>query len=88
MSAYFRKGRGWRYDFTLRGQRYTETWFPPKKAAQQAEVARRKEVTESRNKNQVPTGMAFFELANRRLDYLKAYNSHRHYMDHKYMALL
>ncbi len=29
-----------------------------------------------------PTDMSFLELVNRRLDYVKAYNSERHYTDH------
>ena len=27
MSVYSVKGKGWRYDFTLKGIRYTEAWF-------------------------------------------------------------
>ena len=38
MSSYFKKGKGWRYDFTLKGIRYTETWFKTKKEAQRAEA--------------------------------------------------
>ena len=33
MSVYFVKGKGWRFDFTLEGIRYTEAWFETKKAA-------------------------------------------------------
>ena len=33
MSVYSKKGKGWRYDFMLNGQRYTEAWFKTKKAA-------------------------------------------------------
>ncbi len=34
MSAYFKKGKGWRYDFTLAGNRHTEAWFTTKRNAQ------------------------------------------------------
>ena len=44
MSVYFVKGKGWRYDFTLKGTRYTEAWFETKRAAKQAEAEKRKEI--------------------------------------------
>ncbi len=39
MSVYFvkGKGKGWRYDFTLKGTRHTETWFKTKAKAKEAE---------------------------------------------------
>ena len=43
MSVYSVKGKGWRYDFTLNGARYTETWFATKKECRQAEAQRREE---------------------------------------------
>ncbi len=33
-----------------------------------------------------PTGMAFLDLVNRRIDHVKAYNTHKHYMDHVYLG--
>ena len=42
MSFYFVKRKGWRYDFTLKGQRYTGAWFATKKDAKQAEADRRR----------------------------------------------
>ena len=33
MSVYSVKGKGWRYDFTRKGARYTEAWFKTKKEA-------------------------------------------------------
>jgi integrase len=44
MSVYSVKGKGWRYDFILKGQRYTSNWFTTKKAARQAEAKKREEV--------------------------------------------
>ena len=37
MSCYFVKGKGWRYDFTQNGTRYTGAWFKTKNDAKQAE---------------------------------------------------
>ena len=34
MSVYFLKGKGWRYDFTLKGIRYTNAWFETKDQGQ------------------------------------------------------
>ena len=33
MSIYSVKGKGWRYDFTLKGIRHTEAWFKTKTEA-------------------------------------------------------
>ena len=41
MSVYSIKGKGWRYDFVLAGQRYTEAWFTTKRKAQAAEADKR-----------------------------------------------
>ncbi len=89
MSAYSVKGKGWRYDFTHKGTRYTEAWFKTKKEAKEAEASKRKELENPPSPEQVakpvtgsektPTGMGFFELINRRLDYVKAYNSNSYY---------
>ncbi len=87
MSIYFVKGKGWRYDFTLKGIRYTNAWFKTKKEAKQAEAKRREGIINPGQKSETertPTDMAFLELLNRRLDYVKAYNSEKHYTDHVY----
>ena len=84
MSVYSMKDRGWRYDFRLKGRRYTRTGFKTKREAKQAEAERRKELTEARNGKQIPTDMDFLELVNRRLDHLKVYNSRSHYEDYRY----
>lgn len=83
MSVYFVKGKGWRYDFTLNGARHTEAWFKTKKAAKQAEAKEREGIT---NPKQQPariettqTDMDFLTLTNKRLDYVKKYNSEEHF---------
>src|SRR5512139_840395 len=86
MSTYLRRGRGWRYDFTLEGTRYTSTWFKTKTEAKQAESKRREEMRSSRPEEEIPTDMGFLELVNRRLDHVRAYNAASYYKDHRYMA--
>lgn len=90
MSAYFRKGRGWKFDFTLGGRRHTSSYYQTKGEARQAEARRREELTNPQTASPAtegaPTDMAFLELVNRRLDHVQAYNSKRHYQDHFYMA--
>ena len=81
MSIYSVKGKGWRYDFTLKGTRHTEAWFTTKKEAQSAEAEKRKEVLNPAPLIETPTDMEFLELINQRLDYVKAYNSNKHYID-------
>lgn len=92
MSVYSVKGKGWRFDFTLNGQRYTEAWFQTKRDALAAEAKRKEELrnpdldmeqdrepeTEFQPEEK-PTGMGFLELVNLRLDHVKAYNSVQHY---------
>ena len=90
MSSYSVKGKGWRYDFTLKGTRYTKGWYPRKRDAVKAETERREEL-----KNPVPvielpetpTDMAFLDLLNMRLDHVESYNSKSHYQDVKYHCL-
>jgi integrase len=86
MSVYFKKGKGWRYDFTLKGIRYTAAWFTTKREATKAESDKKREVINPQAEKQIPTDMAFLELANRRLDYVKAYKSVRYYTDNVYLA--
>ena len=54
MSIYLIKGKGWRYDFILKGTRYTETWFETKTKAKQAEAKRREELKKPREGNRDP----------------------------------
>jgi len=86
MSAYFTKGKGWRYDFTLDGIRYTKTWFKTKTEAKTAESERREEIQNPKQETVTPTDMAFLELVNSRLDHVKVYNSKRHYETTRYLA--
>jgi integrase len=86
MSAYFIKGRGWRYDFTLQGTRYTEAWFRTKAEARRAEAERREEISSEKKEIETPTDMVFLDLVNKRLDYVKAYDSEEHYRTHLYLA--
>ena len=94
MSIYSVKGKGWRYDFILKGTRYTGAWFRTKNEAKQA-AAKRKEELENPAPVQetiatlaveTPTDMVFLDLVNRRLDHVKAYNSATHYRDHRYLS--
>jgi len=85
MSVYSVKGKGWRYDFTQNGQRYSKCWFKTKAEAKQAEALKREELKKpTLSMEQTPTDMAFLELVNLRLDYLKAYKSEKYYVDHIY----
>lgn len=87
MSVYFVRGKGWRYDFTLKRTRYTESWFQTKTKAKQAEARRREAIARPKpDVEKIPTDMGFLELANRRLDHVRAYNSEKHYNDCRYMV--
>jgi integrase len=86
MSVYFIHGKGWRYDFTRKGIRYTNAWFKTKTEAKGAEFRRKEEIKNPKPEQETPTVMGFLELVNRRLDHVKAYNSASHYRDHVYMA--
>ena len=89
MSCYFVKGKGWRTDFIHKGIRHTLTWFKTKNDAKQAMAKAREEEDnpiKPSSTEATPTDMSFLELVNRRLDYVKAYNSERHYTDHLYLA--
>ena len=89
MSLYFVKKKGWRYDFTLNGKRYTKSWYKTQKEAKTAEAKRKEEIQNPALQmitEPIPTDMDFLELVNRRLDYIKEYNSDRHYSDHIYYA--
>ncbi|MEN6484406.1 MAG: site-specific integrase [Syntrophobacteraceae bacterium] len=91
MSVYFVKKKGYRYDFTIKGQRYTEAWFKTKKEAVQAEAKRREEVNnpspvlEEVSSLQSPTGMVFLTLIEERLDFIQEYKSQSYYKDNRYL---
>jgi len=88
MGVYFVQGKGWRYDFTHKGIRHTQAGFKRKAEAKQAEAQRREAIAHPQPEKQkkIPTGMAFLELVNKRLDYVKAYHSEKHYTDYKSLA--
>ncbi len=81
MITYFVEKKGWRYDFTLQGARYTEIWFKTKTEAKRSEAEKRKEVKNPKPVQEMPTDTDFLTLANRRLDHVKAYNSEGHFKD-------
>jgi integrase len=87
MSVYLVKGKGWRYDFTLKGERYSEAWFKTRKEAMQAEARRKEEVRNPKPETEeMLIDITFLELVNLRLDHVKAYNSASHYKEYVYMA--
>lgn len=86
MSCYFVKGKGWRYNFILKGTRYSKAWFKTRAEARKAEAKRKEEILNPQPIQAIPTDMGFRELVNRRLDFVQAYNSLSHYKDHVYMA--
>jgi len=86
MSVYLVKGKGWRYDFTLKGTRHTEAWFKTKTEAKQAEAKRREELENPKPASERATDMGFLELINKRLDHVKAYKSNDYYNSYRYYA--
>ncbi len=87
MSVYLVKGKGWRYDFILKGERYTSRFYETEGKAIRAETRRKEKILNPEPpETAIPTDMDFLELVNRRLDHVKAYNSERHYGDHIYLA--
>ncbi len=86
MSVYLKKAKGWRYDFTHKGLRYTMAWFRTKKEALRAEALKKEEIKNPQPTQETKTDMGFLELVNIRLDHVKAYNSASHYRDYCYMA--
>jgi integrase len=88
MSVYSIKGKGWRFDFTMEGKRYTGAWYRTKKQARDAEHERRREVRNQQHASiqEIPTDMGFLELVNRRLDDVKDRNSERHFQDYRCLA--
>jgi len=86
MSVYSNKNKGWRFDFTSKGVRHTAAGFKTKKEAQRAEAQRREEILNPAPIVETPIDTDFLGLVNERLDYVKAYNSERHYKEYLYMA--
>ncbi len=87
MSVYFNLRRKWyEYYFRYKKKPYTGAGFKRKKDALEAEGERRKEVKNPPKPKAEETDMAFLTLLNRRLDYLQAYRTKKHYDDNVYMA--
>jgi integrase len=86
MSIFSEKGRGWKFDFILNGQRHTSKYFRTKTAAKEAEAKKREELLNPAKEEVTPIAMGFSELVNLRLDHIKAYNSPKHYQDTLYSA--
>ena len=86
MTIYSKIGKGFRYDFMVKGKRHTKAWFKTKRAAQKAE-AKRKEEVEKQLKMEAQGDMVLSDLLNLRLDYLldRAY-SESHYKKTKLAA--
>lgn len=59
MGIYLVKSKGWRYDFTSKGIRYTETWFKTKKEAQRAESQKREELLNPPQIQKIQTETSF-----------------------------
>jgi integrase len=85
MSVYSVKGKGWRYDFTLKGERYTEAWFKTKREAQNAEAKRREELKNPRTVAETQTDITFLDLVNLRLDFIQEYKTRSYYDDNRYI---
>ncbi len=90
MSVFFKQGKGYRFDFIVKKQRYSSKWYPTKKEAIRAEAERREELRNqapvSQTDLETPIDITFYELVNRRLDHVKAYNSEEHYDKYLYMG--
>lgn len=86
MSVYSKKGKGWRYDFTLDGQRHSSQFYKTKKEAREAEAKKREDLKNPVVEEEIPTDIGFLELVNLRLDHVKAYNSEHHYQEYVCMA--
>ncbi|MBF0380577.1 MAG: site-specific integrase [Magnetococcales bacterium] len=87
MSIFFVKQKGWRYDFTKQGARYTKAGFKTKAEAKKAEAKMREELANPIEKGvETLTDITFLDMVNRRLDHVMMYNSKRHYVDYIYFA--
>ena len=84
MSVYFVRNKGWRYDFTSKGERFTAAWFKTKAIARKAEAQKREELEKAKLRTE--TDMGFIDLVNRRLDHLKTYRSPIYYQETVYKA--
>ena len=90
MSVYSVKGQGVEVRLHPQGDQVHGAWFKTKKEAKEAEGKKREELkTPARpvkRAETTPTDMAFLELVNRRLDYVKAYNSESYYQTYQVLG--
>jgi integrase len=86
MSIYLVKGKGWRYEFELGGQRYTQSFYRTKREAKDASAKRREELKNPKPLMETVTDMDFLDLVNERLDYVKSRHVPGHYDHCRYMA--
>jgi len=87
MSVYYSKERKrYRYEFIVKGIRYTGTWYKLKTEAREAEGKRKEEIKNPKQQMIAPTDMTFLMLINKRLDHVKTHNSISHYRDYRYNA--
>jgi integrase len=86
MSTYSTKNTGWRYDFIHKGIRHTVSGFKTKTLARKAEAKRREELEQPKQETKIQADMDFTDLVNKRLAFVKAYMSKRHYLDQMYQS--
>jgi len=86
MGVFFKKGKGWRYNFILKGIRHTKAWFRTKTEAKEAEAKRKEEINNPKPETARLTDITFFDLIERRLDHVNAYHSSSYYASYRSMA--
>ena len=67
MSIYFQKGRGWKYDFTLQGERFTSKYFKTKKIAKEEEAKKREQLLNPPRAEATPTVAARLRTCHNRI---------------------
>jgi len=60
----FHQGERWRFDFTLKGARYTSP-VQNKNRGQRAEFKRKEAIQKPKPEKEIPTDMGFLELINK-----------------------
>ena len=76
----------YRYEFQMNKETYSSPTFKTKAKARAAEAEKRKELSNPQPEVEIPIDMVFLDLANLRLDHVKAYNSDEHYRGYFYLA--
>lgn len=81
----------WRYQFKRSHQTYSKAGFQTKREAQRAEAKRKEEListagSANQKTTRISTDMAFWELVNQWLDFLKSRRSEKHYRENCYLA--